>query len=293
MNCTDCQNQFSDFIDDEISLKLARSFKGHLEQCPACSAEWQLFRHTITTLHSVPVQRVPAGFLLGIHEKLDRRPLAGLAGWFAFLVRHKLTAATTLATLTVAVISAAVLQLSPLDGDQTLARLTNQEATVIQAAPTGKEGSNYYPDTPYLAQNSQTSPLPILRNRVQFTPVKQSAPNSGHNSLLDPRGPPNLGRTPFAPSALSSFGAAAPDLVVTVHASSTAYQHALIRQLTSNHTWQTQITGNTLLVSLPCSQLDTFQHLFGPINPHIKASDLARLSQSSPAGRLTVAVTFH
>ena len=293
MNCTDCQNQFSDFIDDEISLKLARSFKSHLADCPACAKEWQVFQHTINTLHSVPTQKVPADFLLGINEKLDRQPFAKLRGWFSFMGQHKMTATTTLATLVVGVISAAVLQLSPLDSEQTVAQNDlNQANSTMLAMGVDRGHVNYYPGTPYLAPKTQTAPLPTPRPRVQFTPVKQSAPQSGHKNFLDSRGPPALSSTVQPHSSLAHYGTTSPDLVVTVHSRSTAYQHALIRQLTANHHWKTQISGNTLLVTLPCNQLGTFQHLFGPVNPHMNQNDLSRLSKS-PSSLLTVAVAFH
>lgn len=288
MNCTDCQSQFSDFIDDEISLKMARSFKSHLTDCADCTAEWQLFQQTITTLHSFPTQKVPADFIIGVNEKLAPQPFAKLTGWLAFMTQHKMTATTALATLMVGVISAAVLQLSPLDNAQTLAQKAGGENSAVQSMAVGKDHINYYPGIPYLAQNSASTQTFLPQTRVQFTPVKQSVPNAGHNSILASRGPPS-----FAHPELPRFGTTAPDLVVTVHASSTAYQHALIRHLTTNQTWQTQISGNTLLVTLPSSELANFQHLFGPVDPHINPNELSRLSKSSSARLLTVAVAFH
>ncbi|MEN8258686.1 MAG: zf-HC2 domain-containing protein [Thermodesulfobacteriota bacterium] len=294
MNCTDCQDQFSDFIDDEISLKMARSFKGHLASCPACSAELQLFQQTLDTLHAFPAQKVPADFVIGINEKLAPQPFAKLQGWFSFISQHKLTAGSALATLVVGVISAAVLQLSPVDSEQILAKngigSNNMQAMTVDA---DKDHINYYPGIPYLAQKSQDSKLPKPRAQVQFTSVKQSTPNGGHNSLLDSRGPPNMSYPSAPHPSLSHFGTTSPDLVVTVHSKSTAYQHALIRQLTANHQWKTQINGNSLLITLPYSQLADFQHLFGPVDPHINTNELSHLNNSSSSRLLTVVVAFH
>lgn len=293
MNCNDCQNQFSDFFDAEISLKLARNVENHLAECPSCSAEWQLFQQTVTTLHSFPVQKVPAGFIVGIHDKLEPQPFAKLRGWLSFMAQHKMHATTALATLMVGVISAAVLQLSPLDSEQILARKDSAQNSSNQTVTVAEDHTNYYPGIPYLAQNSATRQITPPRARVQFTPVKQSAPKSGHTTLLDSRGPPNLSHSALRQPSLPHLGTTAPDLVVTVHSSSTAYQHALIRQLTSHRNWQTQISGNSLLVTLPCSQLANFQHLFGPVDPHINPAELSRLSKSPPSSLLTVAVAFH
>lgn len=293
MNCTDCQNQFSDFIDDEISLKLARSFKSHIAACSTCRAEWQLFQQTIATLQSFPVQKVPAGFIMGIHEKIEQQPLAKLQGWFSFLTQHKLTFASSLAALMVGIIGASVLQLSPLDSEQTLAHKDNSDNIIIQAMTVDTNQTNYYPGTPYLAQNSANTPLPIPRNRIQSTPVTQSAPTGGHNSILDSRRSANLSHSAFSNPALSHLGTTSPDLAITVHARSAAYQHALIRQLIANQSWQTQISGNSLLVTLPSNQLTTFQNLFAPIDPHINPNVLSRLSKLSSASRLTIAVAFH
>ncbi len=293
MNCNHCQDQFSDFIDEEISLKMARRFKEHLAACPDCAAELQLFQHTVNTLHSFPVHRVPADFIIGINEKLAQQPFARLRGWLSFMTQHKLTATTALATLMVGVISATVLHLSPLDSEQIVARNGKGETPVMQALNVGKDHINYYPGIPYLAQNSQNSPPKKPRTRLKFTSVKQSAPSAGHNYLFDSRGPPTLTNTSTPHPSQAHLGTISPDLVVTVHPSSTAHQHALIRQLTANRDWKSHISGNTLLVTLPCSQLTTFQHLFGPADPHINPKELSRLSKSSPSRLLTVAVAFH
>lgn len=293
MNCTDCQNQFSDFIDDEISLKMARTVESHLAGCPACAAELQLFKQTVHTLHTFPTAKVPADFLIGINEKLSPQPFAKLKALFSFLADNKLTATATLATVMIGVISAAVLQLSPLDQTSTLAQKDSGETLTMQAMAVDPDQTNYYPGIPYLAKKAATSQGPIAATRVKFSPVKQSSPNSGHNSLFTSRGPPSLVQPSSPHPSLSRFGAIPPDLVVTVHASSTAYQHALIRQMTANHNWRTQISGNTLLVSLPGRELANFQHIFGPVDPHITPSELSHLNKLSSASRLTVAVAFH
>lgn len=291
MNCDDCQNQFSDFIDAEISLNLAASLEKHLATCPSCAAEWQHFQETIHTLHSFPSQKVPADFIIGMNEKLDAHPISKLRGWLAFMTEHKLPATTALATLMVAVISAAFLQLSPLDNEQIQASKKSGETNSMLAMTVDTDLNDYYPGTPHLAPKYKLSPL-APRPRVQFTPVKQSAPRTTHNSILDYRGPPTKPYTSLPHPSLSRVETTSPDLVVTVHSSSKSYQHALIRQLTTNRNWKTQISNNTLLITLPCSKLATFQHLFGPADPHINPLELSRL-RMAPSSLLTVAVEFH
>ncbi|PLX47215.1 MAG: hypothetical protein C0613_14645 [Desulfobulbaceae bacterium] len=292
MNCIDCQNQFSDFIDDEISSETARIFKGHLASCPACADEWHLFRQTVHAMHSFPEQKVPADFIIGINEKLTPQPFAKLRGWLSLMTQHKLTATSALATLVVGVISAAVLQLSPMDMYKNAVKEDPGQQSSVQTQATNRDRTNYYPNTPYLAANTEPSRTPTNRARVQFTPVKQSSPTISQPSLIDSRGSPSLSHFATAAPPFSSLGSLTPDLVVTVHADNTAYQHALIRQMTSNRNWQTHISGNTLLVTLPCSQFNTFQHLFGPANPHINTKELSRIRRSATS-MLTVAVAFH
>lgn len=293
MNCPDCQNQFSDFIDAAISLNEARNLKDHLAACAECAAEWQLFQQTINTLHSFPVQKVDADFLIGINEKLSAEPFAKLKGWLSFMSLHKVTATTALATLAVGVISAAVLQLSPVATDQNLAQKSSVEKNIVQAMAVAPEESDYYPGIPYLAQNSQPEPAaPLRQPGIQFTPVNQSAPGSAHYPMLDPRGPPSAARSSFLHPSFSQLKSLRPDLVVTVHASSPAQQHTLLSQLTGNGTWQTQISGNALLVTLPCSQISSFQDLFGPAKPRITPHVLARLGKNTPSRLITVAVAF-
>ncbi|MDR9500194.1 MAG: zf-HC2 domain-containing protein [Desulfurivibrionaceae bacterium] len=292
MNCPDCQNQFSDFIDAAIPLNQARNLKEHLAACSECAAEWQLFQQTIHTLHSFPVQRVDADFLVGINEKLSPEPFAKLKGWLSFMRLHKLTATTALATLAVGVISAAVLQLSPVATDQNLAEKSSLDKNIVQAMAVDQQESDYYPGIPYLAQNTRPEPAPLRQPGIQFTPVNQSAPGSAHYPLLDPRGPPSQAPASFLHPSLSQLKSLAPDLVVTVHASSPAQQHTLLSQLTGNSNWQTQISGNALLVTLPCSQISSFQDLFGPAKPRINPHVLARLGKNAPSRLMTVAVAF-
>lgn len=292
MNCEDCQNQFSDFIDAEISLNLAASLEKHLATCPSCTTEWQHFQETIHTLHSFPSQKVPADFIIGMNEKLAQQPVSILQGWFSFMTQHKLPATTALATLMVAVISTAFIQLSPLGNEQIQASKQSGETLSMLAMTVDTNQNDYYPDTPYLAPKSQLSPLTTPQTRVQFTPVKQSAPRTNHNSILDYRGPPTMPYSSLPHPSLSRLETTSPDLVVTVHSSSKSYKHALIRQLTTNRNWKTQISNKTLLITLPASQLATFQHLFGPADPHINPLELSRLTMNS-SNLLTVAVDFH
>ena len=60
MNCERCEENFSDFIDGELSAEQAEGFRNHLRACKACRREFEKFRQAQTLLKLLPKKKAPA-----------------------------------------------------------------------------------------------------------------------------------------------------------------------------------------------------------------------------------------
>lgn len=86
MKCNDCQTLFSLYHDGEVAPEQLTALESHLRSCSHCSREWQAFRATLAILQQMPKAKVPPGFLVGIHEKLETRsPSARLREWLSLI----------------------------------------------------------------------------------------------------------------------------------------------------------------------------------------------------------------
>jgi hypothetical protein len=86
MNCSNCQELFSEYADRDLDGTLLLHLENHLETCPACAEEWRYFAVTISWLKEMHVA-APVDLLDGIHAKLKRsrqsvRPLTRLIRFF-------------------------------------------------------------------------------------------------------------------------------------------------------------------------------------------------------------------
>lgn len=59
MTCRECLEQFSSFSVDNLPEAGALSVREHLEACPQCRQEWQIFEHTLFVVSS-STQPLPA-----------------------------------------------------------------------------------------------------------------------------------------------------------------------------------------------------------------------------------------
>ncbi len=292
MNCTDCQNKFTEILDHDMPGDMTTAFKAHLATCPTCASEFQGFKKTVQSLQLLPQEHVPADFLIGINEKLDATTFARLKNWFAFMGQHKVTASATMATLIVGVISATILQITPTI-NQT--ELKNSKTTYSQAITTQhetqKSENNYYPGVPYL-NNSQTAKKttrPNTTHGVQFASTNPRT-TSAYYGIQSPRGSPENYRTSY--TSLNSITNPTSDFHITIHPASTTQQHAITQRIVSNTNWETHLHNSTLFVTLANQQLPEFQKIFPPSAPPHKKLDLTPLTRHTEQHLFTITISF-
>ncbi len=289
MNCTDCQNNFSEILDDEIPPARGSDFRAHLASCSSCASAFNSFKKTVQTLHAIPRQTVPADFLIGINNKLDKQSFTRLWSLFSFMGQHKLTASATMATLIVGVISATILQTTP---QTTPSHFTGDNSTYTQAITTkndpSSEEKNYYPGVPYLAarktEPQTTTPI------VQFASTN-SRPNSGYYSIPNQRGSPEAYATPHYTS-LCTTPNQKPDFHIIIHPASVHQQQMITHSIAANSNWKTHRHNSTLYVTLTGEQLPAFQQLFPPPAPPHKKLDFSPLTSKAEQSLFTISISF-
>ena len=289
MNCTDCQNKFTEILDDDAPGDMTIAFKDHLASCPSCTSAFNGFKKTVQTLQALPQQPVPADFLIGINEKLDTNTFARLKNWFSFLGQHKLTASATVATFIIGVISTTIIQTTP-NLPQT--QLAGNETTYTQAITTQKEtqttAKNYYPGIPYITSKPVTQPAnkPI----VQFASANLTGNNNAYYKRQNPRGSPQNYGSSY--TSLNTTLSSKPDFHIIIHPASANQQQILTHRITSNANWKTYLQNHTLFVTLTKHQLPEFQNIFPPAAPPHKKLDLTQLTNKTKQDLYTIAISF-
>ena len=75
MNCSECQEHFSELHDGKSPARAAAAARAQLGACPSCSAGYRDFGRALAALGAEPLERVPVGF----EEEVLGRLLAGEA----------------------------------------------------------------------------------------------------------------------------------------------------------------------------------------------------------------------
>lgn len=288
MNCTDCQDKFSETLDNDTPSGMTTAFKAHLASCSSCASAFNGFKKAVLTLQALPKQQVPADFLIGINEKLDRGTFAKLKKWFAFMGQHKLTASATMATVIVGVISATVLQTPEIN--QTQASAPTYAQTITTQHETKASENNYYPGVPYLTETQKSKT--VVRNMAPVVQFASTNPKrTAHFYEIQPsRGSPTNYNTTY--TNLSSTGKPKTDFHIIIHPASTAQQQIITRKISSNSNWKTYLHHSTLFVTLTDQQLPNFQEIFPPSAPPHKKLDLTPLTRKLDQRLFTIAISF-
>lgn len=78
MNCCQCRELLSPYLDGVLSETVRRTLEGHLHFCPSCREELKAMRQTIEIIHSWSEEEMelPAGFAERLRSRLEeeRRP---------------------------------------------------------------------------------------------------------------------------------------------------------------------------------------------------------------------------
>ncbi|MGI9861959.1 anti-sigma factor [Moorella naiadis] len=78
MNCCQCRELLSPYLDGVLSENVRRTLEGHLRFCPSCREELKAIRQTIEIIHTWSEEELelPAGFVERLRSRLEeeRRP---------------------------------------------------------------------------------------------------------------------------------------------------------------------------------------------------------------------------
>lgn len=307
MDCQQCQELFSLYVDEELDPQHTSFLESHLAHCNRCRMEWEAFRFTVEYLHTLPREAVPPGFLVGIHSKLeDPSLLAKLQNWLTWGNRHKVAASSAFALLVAGVTAASLMQLSPgpapeLAPQNRMASSQSQTApreepvaTALMLAENNETApEDYYPGVPFLSEYEATDDTHMPRFTVVPLPGKsRDLPMVDFVSTHKPQYMPSHRYEGFPSfSRMHPFAAIEADLYITIHSSANHSQRAIIKELVQSPQWQARIHDNsTLLLSVPVENFDQLRKLCCPETTTF-TPEYARTSiYFSPKRFLTVAV---
>lgn len=75
MNCQECREQLSEYIDRELAEPQARDIKIHLDQCESCRRQLRLLEQMAAAAGNLPRHEPGAACLLRISEGIHRRAI--------------------------------------------------------------------------------------------------------------------------------------------------------------------------------------------------------------------------
>jgi anti-sigma factor RsiW len=67
------QELFSDYLDGELTEEQVGRLEGHLEGCPDCRRELEVFKETVNAVASLSEVKAPEDFASKVHLRLRRR----------------------------------------------------------------------------------------------------------------------------------------------------------------------------------------------------------------------------
>src|SRR6056297_1459051 len=70
MNCRECKEKISLYIDNELTDKEAEEFEEHLKECDNCRVEFENTKYIIETVKNIPLEKLPEGYCEKLHDKL-------------------------------------------------------------------------------------------------------------------------------------------------------------------------------------------------------------------------------
>ncbi len=70
MNCKQCNELLSQYIDLEVTPQDKVKIDQHLETCQACKTEYEELKAVSEMLKELPMKELPEGFEAELHEKL-------------------------------------------------------------------------------------------------------------------------------------------------------------------------------------------------------------------------------
>jgi len=309
MNCTDCQNHFSEYLDHSLDSQSISQVADHLSVCPECTNEWLAFKKAISFIQNLPMNSVPPDFLMGIHEKLETKsPLSKILDWFS-TTPVRLAASTGLAVLFVGVVTAVVIQNIPIGTIKTENRvaLSEQEKQnevkepLIQlatnkTAPAAQPANEFYPGVPLLSEYEDTGGITFSPYTLAAKPQrKTTSPEISFVSTGSGQMNSSLNDVPFSQSkATSKAPYVVPDAYLTLHPSSQVELSEFMHQVIHSSAWQiASYDTKSLTLAIPSTNLEQLNRLCAGHKVSVVPPYVIGSHSGSPQKRLLVAIQWH
>jgi hypothetical protein len=309
MNCTDCQNHFSEYLDHSLDSQSISQVADHLSVCSDCTNDWLDFKRAIGFIHNLPMDSVPPDFLMGIHEKLEAKsPLSRILEWFS-TTPVRLAASTGLAVLFVGAVTALVIQNIPLGTIETENRIALSEQgkqnevqePLIQlaentTAPVDQSTNDFYPGVPLLSEYKDTegvafSPYTLIAKPQRKTTSPEISFVSTGNGQMNS----SLQNSPFSYSkATSKAPYVTPDAYLTLHPNSQAELSEFMHQIIHSSAWKiTSYDTKSLTLAIPSTNLEQLNRLCSGHKVSVVPPYVIGSTSGSPQKRLLVAIQWH
>jgi Putative zinc-finger len=74
MDCKDCKQLLSKFLDHELDHKQQQMMTNHIEDCPACAQSLESITEMVNMLHKIKAINPPVDFVKNVNKRLDQLP---------------------------------------------------------------------------------------------------------------------------------------------------------------------------------------------------------------------------
>lgn len=307
MECNNCQELFSDYLDRLMDEPQLRLLEKHLEECPACAEEWECFTAAVNWVRRMQFT-APPEIMQGIRQKIagDKPHEKLLSRLFNFLRFHDFSlplpaAAATLAVALLAMLSIKYFTAGNLPHFHT-PQVAEQENIGRSIQADRPDASLFHAQPPSMFQHPELSDA-AYSDVDGVLPLQQFGPQF----VTSTAGPetPVLFATDngFAPSSHAAELSARqfysmltghhlqPDVRIQVNNLPLASRLQLSRQLLNNPAWSAQhFGGDTILLQMDPYKLKKLHGLLAGHHILIIPPDATDTAFGSPKKVLTVAV---
>ena len=310
MDCNNCQELFSEYLDRHIDESLLLHLEKHLAECPECAEEWESFTAAVAWVRQMQFT-APEGILQAVRQKIadERSNKNLLSRLLDFLRLHDFSLPLPAAAATLAVALLAMLAVKQFSGSDLPFYQPRQSAdrnSVAQSATTERTGTLQYdvttavPPQPMYQQPEKTAAsfsgfdnlLPLQQFGTQFvTATGRTTPFTAENTLMPSPSSRALNFRQFHSQILAHFP---PDVGIMVNNLPLDSKLQLSRKLLNDPSWSAQLyNSDTILLYMDPRELKKLHNILADQAALVVPPDARDAAFGSPKKVLSVAVRLH
>ncbi len=302
MDCNNCQELFSEYLDRLMDEPQLLPFEKHLEECPGCAEEWESFAAAVSWVRQMQFA-APAGIMEGIRQKIagGRPPgntfVTRLLNFLRFQ-DFSLPLPAAAATLAVALLAMlAVKNFSPGNLPLFPSRQTPEKGNIAQSETTDRPGAAGYPVSARSMYQRPDLNDAVYADQDGFLPMQQLGPQlvttgNGSAFVTDSALAPSVYSKEVSRQFFSMLaGHMSPDVRIQVNNLPIDSRLHLSRQLLNNPAWEARHFGSdTILLQMDPCKLKKLHGLLAGQNILIIPPDATDTAFGSPKKVLNVAI---